>query len=128
MPWEELTRTRLFQPLGVSSTSSRYSDFTARTNRATIHKKVDGVWTRSPYPRNPDAQSPAGGVTSNVNDLAKWMRMMLASGMYDGRKIVDSAALLDMFEKRIEDTSAAEGSGTMYYGLGIFTTTDSGGR
>jgi CubicO group peptidase (beta-lactamase class C family) len=49
----------------------------AHDNRATIHAKV-GDSFQALYERNPDAQSPAGGISSNVNDLAKWMQLILA--------------------------------------------------
>jgi hypothetical protein len=128
MGWEELTRTRLFEPLGMTSTSSSHADLERMPSRATIHRKVNGEWIPSPFPRNPDAQSPAGGVTSSVNDLARWMRMMLASGWYEGRQIIDPETLLDMTQPRIEDAPATSDASASYYGLGIFTTVDNTGR
>jgi CubicO group peptidase (beta-lactamase class C family) len=128
LAWEDLTRARLFQPLGMTSTSSSYADFEGKPNRATIHRKADGAWKPSPFPRNPDAQSPAGGITSSVTDLAKWMRMMLASGMYEGRQVIDAAALLDMTRGRIEDTPRSATAAASFYGLGIYTTVDPAGR
>jgi len=41
----------------------------------------------------PDAQAPAGGVSSNVVDLVKWLRLQLAGGSLDGGQIVDEDAL-----------------------------------
>src|SRR5262245_48973595 len=128
MAWEDLTRTRLFEPLGMTSTSSSHADFETRSNRATIHRRVSGAWVPSPFPRNPDAQSPAGGVTSTVNDLARWMRMMLASGSYEGRQIIDSDTLLDMTQPRIQDAPATADAAASFYGLGIFDTVDGTGR
>jgi len=37
---------------------------------------IDGKWVPK-FVRDADAQSPAGGVSSSVNDLAKWMRLQL---------------------------------------------------
>ena len=51
---------KLYRPLGMASTSSRYVDFLARTNRAALHVKAAGVWTAK-VKRDPDMQSPAGG-------------------------------------------------------------------
>ena len=61
--WEDLAARRLYQPLGMEQTSSRYADFMAEPDHAVGHMLVDGVWTHKEQ-RQPDAQSPAGGVSS----------------------------------------------------------------
>ena len=44
--------------------------------------------------RQPDAESPAGGVSSSVNDVATWLAMVLNEGKAaDGTQVVDPAAL-----------------------------------
>lgn len=90
--WEALSEELLYKPLGMLSTSSRFSDFAARANRASGHQKIDGDWVHREQ-RQPDAQSPAGGVSSSVNDMALWMRLQLNEGKFDGEQIVESAAL-----------------------------------
>ena len=92
--WEDLCEEILYKPLGMASTSSRYADFTARKNRALGHVKIDGKWVPK-YQRDPDAQSPAGGVSSSVNDVAKWMRLQLAGGKFASESIVDQDALAE---------------------------------
>ena len=39
-------------------------------------------------------EAPAGGVSSSVNDLSKWLTMMLANGTYEGKRFVDPEALV----------------------------------
>jgi len=97
--WEALSDQLLYTPLGMQNTSSRFDDFLARTNRARGHVR-DGNGPMSPvgkwvskYQRTPDSQTPAAGVSSSVNDLAKWMRLHIGSGKFDGKPIVDEAAL-----------------------------------
>src|SRR5690242_16022214 len=41
--WEEAAEDRLYKPLGMASTSSRYRDFLNRPNRANLHVPVDGI-------------------------------------------------------------------------------------
>ncbi|NLT05864.1 MAG: serine hydrolase [Solirubrobacterales bacterium] len=93
--WARLSRDLLYRPLGMSSTSSLFSDFERRPNRAHGHVRVGDRWLAR-FVRRPDAQSPAGGVSSSVNDMAKWLRLMLADGAFDGRRIVAPAALAEM--------------------------------
>lgn len=92
MSWEDAAEAKLYKPLGMSSTSSRYADFLARDNRATLHSRLDGKW-RALAKRDPDPQSPAGGVSSNARDLAQWMRLELGKGKYNGEQLIDVDAI-----------------------------------
>src|SRR5882762_4516054 len=94
LDWEGVSKQKLYTPLGMASTSSRYADFVAHTNKALGHVRVDGKWVQQ-FKRDPDAQSPAGGVSSSVNDLAKWMRLQLADGKFDGKQIVSEKPLAE---------------------------------
>ena len=90
--WEEAAEEKLYKPLGMKSTSSRYRDFMSRPNRASLHVPVDGSWA-SFTRRNADSQAPAGGASSNARDMAQWLRLLLADGRYEGRQLIDKAAL-----------------------------------
>lgn len=92
MSWEDAAEAKLYQPLGMVSTSSRHADFLARANRATLHARHDGQW-KALARRDPDAQSPAGGVSSNARDLAQWMRLHLGKGKYNGKQLIDADAI-----------------------------------
>ncbi len=92
MGWDEAAEEKLYKPLGMKSTSSRYRDFESQANRASLHVPVDGNWA-SFTRRNADAQAPAGGASSNARDLAQWLRLLLADGQHDGRQLIDKAAL-----------------------------------
>ncbi len=84
-PWEQLCSDLLYTPLGMTSTSSTYADFTGRENRAALHFHTGEKTFEPLYTRNADAQSPAGGVSSSANDMARWLMMNLADGHVDGQ-------------------------------------------
>ncbi len=90
--WETVADELLFRPLGMASTSYRHSDFLARTDRAELHVKPDGAWVHL-VDRVPDAQAPAGGVSSTVRDLAEWMRLELAQGAHNGDQVIHPDAI-----------------------------------
>lgn len=90
--WATLSEREVYEPLGMTSTSSRHDDFLARENRAAIHARVDGEF-QALYERDPDEQAPAGGVSSSVNDLARWMALVLGEGTVDGQEVVAADAL-----------------------------------
>jgi CubicO group peptidase (beta-lactamase class C family) len=128
-PWADLSQRTLYGPLGMRSTSSRFADYERARDRAWPHVLRNGRWVAVKAPFDPDRESPAGGVTSSVNDLAQWMRMMLADGMYDGRRVVGAGALATMRTPHIVSSPAATpDSRPGFYGLGIFTGTDATGR
>ncbi|PQM49973.1 serine hydrolase [Mycolicibacter virginiensis] len=128
VPWEQLSADVLYRPLGMASTSSRYADFLARPNRALTHVKTDDSY-QPRYQRNPDAQSPAGGVSSSVNDMARWLAMVLDSGSHDGTQIIAPEALLPAITPQV--ISAPAGVGTArpgFYGEGFNVSITSSGR
>lgn len=91
--WATLSRRVLYRPLGMDSTSSRFADYVRSPNRAHGHVEVDGRYVAK-YLRDADPQSPAGGASSSVNDMSKWLEMLLANGTYEGTKITSPKALL----------------------------------
>jgi CubicO group peptidase (beta-lactamase class C family) len=91
------------------------------------HVRVGGKWVQK-YQRDPDPQSPAGGVSSSVNDLAKWMRLQLANGQFEGKRIVDEKALAATHSPQIFMWSDPLNGLPMFYGLGWIVTYDKEGR
>ena len=83
--------------------------------------------TQPRYERDPDAQSPAGGVSSSVNDMAQWLTMVLADGSYNGKRIVDPEALLPAITPQVcrcrGTPSRAARSGFYGYGFNVSVTT-----
>jgi CubicO group peptidase (beta-lactamase class C family) len=129
-PWEEISEERLYKRLGMASTSSRLSDFLSHTNRARGHVSIDGKWVPK-YQRKPDAQSPAGGASSNVNDMARWMRLHLTGGTFSGQPIISAEALAETYRPHMvrepqPTRTAAERYG--FYGLGWNVDYDEMGR
>ncbi len=105
--WANLSEQAIYKPLGMSSTSSRFSDFERRANRATGHVQVQDGSFQPKYQRQPDAQSPAGGVSSSVNDMARWMSMVLQNGVFENKRVIAAAALLPATRPEIISTPAA---------------------
>ena len=42
---------------------------------------------------NDDVNSPAGGVSSTINDMARYARLQLNDGNIDGKQVIDAAAI-----------------------------------
>jgi CubicO group peptidase (beta-lactamase class C family) len=119
--WEDLSQERLYQPLGMRQTSSRFADYMAEPNRAIPHVKDGDAWVVTPMQRDPDAQSPAGGVSSTARDLAQWVRLQLGQGSFEGRQLIPTAALDPMHRPQsfssVPPDLARQRTG--FYGLGL---------
>lgn len=123
--WATLNERVLYEPLGMSRTSSRYEDFTKRDNRVVGHWKKNGQWQVNALQRMPDAQAPAASVTSSVNDLSKWLSLVLGQGAFKGRRIVDAAALGEALSPQMQTSPDRP---TSHYGFGFNVGVTSGGR
>lgn len=128
VPWERLSKQRIYDPLGMTRTTSDYAEFLASTNRATLHMKTKDGYAANEI-RDPQAQSPAGGVSTSANDMAKWMIMELGQGNYQGEQVVAANALQESLVPRATARPAAQPtqrSGLFGYGMNV--DTDSTGR
>ncbi|RWD61454.1 MAG: serine hydrolase [Mesorhizobium sp.] len=115
--WEEVAEEKLYRPLGMASTSSRLADFVMRADRAALHVRVDGAWAAR-IKRDPDAQAPAGGVSSTARDLSQWVRLVLGDGVYAGKPLIAADALAQTHVPLMTRGKNPVSSGESFYGLG----------
>ncbi len=126
--WEQLSEDLLYRPAGMSTTSSRYSAYLSAENRAVNHRRFHGRWVVGP-PRNAQAQSPAGGVSSTANDMAKWMQLQLGNGVLDNLQLIRPEILQIMRQPHITSSHAKEPvARPAAYGFGIGTGVDGTGH
>ena len=114
----------------MRDTSSRFADYAAAPNRAQPHVKVENAWVAKDV-RQPDPQSPAGGVTSSAHDMAVWLRLQLGRGSLGATQIVQQAALDETHRPQIvrgqPEADPATGHAS-FYGLGWNVEYDDRGR
>lgn len=123
--WDDLVATRIFAPLGMTSSNTTIRDFKEGGNVAAPHTKVEDKLVVIPY-RLIDNIGPAGSINSNVVDMAQWLRLQLGAGTLDGKKVFSPAAAREMHTS--QTVMRLEGQNTllypeahfMNYGLGWF--------
>src|SRR3546814_5355425 len=112
----------------MKSTSSRHADYLAHDNRAVLHALEDGRF-QPLFDRNPDEQSPAGGVSSTVRDLAEWVKFLLAKGLHQGNQLASPEALLAAMSAHSFNAPAhRDDSRPGFYGYGFNVNTNANGR
>ncbi|MFC9825583.1 serine hydrolase [Streptomyces erythrochromogenes] len=126
--WQKLSEDKLFKPAGMTRTSTEFDDYAESPDRAWGHvRNPDGTWSPR-YVRDADAQTPAGGASSTVRDMSRWLRLHLDTGSLDGKRIVPADALARTYQPEVV-SQAVTGRGTpQFYGLGWNVSYDDAGR
>jgi CubicO group peptidase (beta-lactamase class C family) len=131
-PWETIAEEQLYSPLGMTSTSSRFSDYENRANKAALHIFLNGQPVNR-FVRDADAEAPAGGANSSARDLAQWVRLQLNDGKWNGKQLIAANALAETHKAQVCRVPAApakpnECPGNQYYGLGWNVGVDAQGH
>lgn len=138
MPWAELADEQIFDPLGMDDTTFSHQDLLERSNRAVGHVREaaadsgesSGDWVPADPGRDPDAQAPAGGLSSSVSDMARWMSMVLDDGRGPGGdEVVPADALREaLTPQAVSAPPQAAEDRTGGYGFGFNISDSSSGR
>jgi len=92
--WDSVVQEEIFEPLGMKNTS-----LTADAIEANPDHTIGYRWTSAGSVEVPFTQvfpynfGGAGAINSNIEDLSTWVRMHLAGGEVDGKRIVSEEAL-----------------------------------
>jgi len=128
--WEAFIKDNIFAPLGMGNTLALTKNMPTALNRTVPHTLVDGRLTAIPYCQI-DALAPAGGISSSVNDMSKWVLALLNDGKVGKRQVIPLAAIQATREPQDIVGSVRQLNGeTDYqlYGLGWFLQDYSGHR
>jgi CubicO group peptidase (beta-lactamase class C family) len=126
--WDSLAEQRLFTPLGMHQSSYRHADYLTAPNRATAHAYVEGDYLPL-YQRDADAQTPAGGASSSIGDMALWLRLLLADGKLNDTPFIAASALLPTQQPQaISQPAPSADKRASFYGLGWGVGYDAAGR
>ena len=82
--WDEFVRTRIWEPLGMGSTSSNMQRVNSSPNHALPHVFQERLFEVNvtpgpelvtvPWEYRDDVAVPSGGVASSANDMVKWIK------------------------------------------------------
>jgi CubicO group peptidase (beta-lactamase class C family) len=102
-PWDAVMRARLFDPLGLTATTTR-PDEVDRDRAATGHllRSLDEGPVPSPVPHLPRAFGPGGGITSTVREVLAMAHLLLDGGRaVDGTRVVPAELVAEMTSSRV---------------------------
>lgn len=118
--WAQTAHELLYEPLGMTSTTTVHEQYLASDDRAAMHARTGEAKFEQLFDRNADAEAPAGGVASTAGDIAKWMNMVLANGEVNGAEFIDPSVLAKTYSAHSITGGDARNltSRTSHYGFG----------
>ncbi|ANM32376.1 hypothetical protein ABI59_19795 [Acidobacteria bacterium Mor1] len=93
--WEQLTRERILDPLGMKRSNFSVDDLPGDANSALAHGLDDDKVEAIPY-RNIDTVGPAGSINSSPAEMARWLQVQLGGGEIDGTRVLQESTLREM--------------------------------
>jgi len=121
--WAQFVSEKILQPLGMTNTETSIKQFKTGDNVAMPHNESGGR-LRVVHYGNVDGAAAAAGLNSSVSDVAKWLRLQLGRGKFEGRQIFSEAQSWQMHQPAVLlpiSKSASEFNPTRHfnaYGLG----------
>ena len=123
--WEELTKNAIFTPLGMMRSNFSVPTMNADPN----HSEAYELNTKREVVRierqQLDAAGPAGAINSSADEMARYARMMLAGGMFEGKRVLLEADVQAMMQPQVPigKDLFADVFGFRNYGMGLFVQT-----
>jgi CubicO group peptidase (beta-lactamase class C family) len=116
-PWEKFIEQRIFAPLSMTNSDLSIAEMSKAKDRSLGYDhNFDTKETKElPY-RAIDEVAPAGSINSSANDMAKWLRFILAGGEANGKRLVSETGFSEWLKPQMKIAP----DGSFSYGLGWF--------
>ena len=101
--WDTLVTQRIFEPLGMSSTTTSATQAAQDSRLASGYLWDEDLQAYEYKPmRNVDNIGPAGSINSNVLDMAQWLRLQLNRGEFEGDRLISEESLRETWTTQID--------------------------
>lgn len=123
--WEELVKNSLFTPLGMKRSNFTVAAMLAEENHSEAYQLNNKREVVKAQHEPVDAMGPTGSINSSVDEMARYLRMMLAGGMFEGKRVLLEADVQAMMQPNMPVTRSAFSDvfGFQSYGMGLFVQT-----
>ena len=126
VPFHQYVTDNVIRRLGMERSTFNVADLFADPDHLIPHKKEDGraVPASFPYPNPPDNPdfsflSAAGGISSSVTEMTRYMNMLIESGRHGDDELISRRSMRDMQTLHIEEPDNYYGTTGYGFGLGI---------
>jgi len=92
--WNAVLRRELLEPLGMTESTYTAAAIAAAANHAEGYRYAPDGSVEVPFDQLfPYAFGGAGDINSNIEEMARWVRLQLANGSFEGRRLVSAENL-----------------------------------
>ncbi|MBS0624904.1 MAG: serine hydrolase [Verrucomicrobia bacterium] len=117
--WETLVSERIFKPLGMKNSYFTLADMQKSSDYSFPYLQKDDQLVRMGF-RDFTLVGPAVSINSSVNDLNRWVEMLLNHGVYKETSLINGSTLQEMFSPQVVVSGTPEHKEAFLstYGLG----------
>ncbi len=116
--WSEVLHERVLRPLGMKNTTCSIADMQLFTDVSAPYLEKNGKLKRISY-RELSPLRPAGGLNSNVYDMAEWVKLHLNNGVYQGKTLMTRVTLQEMHSPQMVIAGVSEHPGSIINSCGL---------
>lgn len=96
LSWEEFIEQKIMQPLQMNASAASITRLKNAANKVEPHVAVNGQLQVVPFRPN-EVINAAGGIYSNIDDMAKWVRMQLNKGAFGDKRLFSEQVQHEMW-------------------------------
>lgn len=116
--WESYTQEKILKPLEMTNTNFSVKNIQASSNFSYPYKYINGNIQRITF-RNLDAVAPCGGIVSSVEDMLKYVQMLVQKGKYKDKQIIPERVLAKAEQPVVIMPYTGTNGSASVYGLGF---------
>jgi len=98
IPWNEFITKRIFQPLNMSHTYTKFTDSESEPSRMTPHFNFGDTTIKAIEAIDFGGYDPAGSVVSCVDDITKWLQFLQDSSIVNGKRLIKAETFAELFK------------------------------
>jgi CubicO group peptidase (beta-lactamase class C family) len=115
--WETLLTERILAPLGMTSTTISLAELKTSADHAVGYESHGKKGLEAVEYRSAEAIGPAGAISSSAAEMARWLQLQIDKGEYQGKQLIDPAALAEIHAPQVVIGSGATGGEHLLFNL-----------
>jgi len=125
LSWAEFIETRILKPVGMVSSMGSYNRVKNKANIIDAHAPVNGKAVAIPHDWNETANA-AGGIMSNITDMAVWAEFLMNGGVTkEGKRLISEKQMNYLWQMQtplVANTTPPYNTTFYGYALGWFVS------
>lgn len=122
--WPESVKSRVFEPLGMTSSNCSVADSQKSKDFALPYEERDDKLRRMDF-RDITHVGPAGSINSCIDDLIPWVKVHLNDGRLGGREILNPRLMTDLHAPQMIMPERTDDTDIVAIGYGMAWVADS---